>query len=35
MRQLLENEGVEVIDDKIVNFEKYFWNPVKELPPME
>jgi methylated-DNA-protein-cysteine methyltransferase-like protein len=35
MRQLLENEGVEMVDDKIVNFEKYFWNPVKELPPME
>jgi len=35
MRQLLENEGVEVVDDKIVNFEKYFWDPVKELPPEE
>jgi methylated-DNA-protein-cysteine methyltransferase-like protein len=28
MRQLLENEGVEVVDDKIVYFEIYFWDPV-------
>jgi methylated-DNA-protein-cysteine methyltransferase-like protein len=35
MRQLLKNEGVEVVDDKIVNFEKYFWDPVKEMPPEE
>jgi len=35
MQQLLENEGIVVIDDKIVNFEKYFWDPVKELPAPE
>ncbi|WP_298118604.1 MGMT family protein [Flavobacterium sp.] len=27
MQQLLENEGVEVVDNQIVDFEKYFWNP--------
>lgn len=31
MQQLLENEGVKVKENKIVTFEKYFWNPVKEL----
>lgn len=27
MQQLLENEGIEVVDNQIVDFEKYFWNP--------
>lgn len=27
MQQLLESEGVEVIDNQIVDFEKYFWQP--------
>ena len=31
MRELLENEGISVEDDIIVNFEKYFWDPNKEL----
>jgi methylated-DNA-protein-cysteine methyltransferase related protein len=31
MQQLLESEGVEVIEDKIVNFSKLFWDPSKEL----
>jgi methylated-DNA-protein-cysteine methyltransferase-like protein len=31
MQQLLENEGVKVIDNKVVDFEKHFWDPVKEL----
>lgn len=31
MKQLLENEGVEVEDDQIVDFKKYFWDPIKEL----
>lgn len=31
MQQLLESEGVEVIDNQIVHFEKHFWDPVKEL----
>jgi methylated-DNA-protein-cysteine methyltransferase-like protein len=31
MQQLLESEGVKVKENKIVKFEKYFWDPVKEL----
>ena len=31
MQKLLENEGIQVVDDKIVNFEKHFWDPAKEL----
>lgn len=27
MAQLLESEGIEVRDDKIVDFGKYFWDP--------
>lgn len=31
MQQLLESEGITVINDKIVDFEKHFWNPMIEL----
>jgi len=31
MQQLLENEGVEIIENQIQNFEKIFWDPAKEL----
>lgn len=31
MQKSLEEEGIEVIDDQIVDFEKYFWDPIKEL----
>ena len=31
MQQLLENEGVKVVDNQIVHFEKHFWDPFKEL----
>lgn len=31
MQQLLENEGVKIKDNKIVNFESVFWDPAKEL----
>jgi methylated-DNA-protein-cysteine methyltransferase-like protein len=27
MQQLLENEGVKVVNNQIVNFEKHFWMP--------
>ena len=27
MQQLLENEGVKVVDNQIVDFEKIFWHP--------
>ena len=35
MQQLLENEGVEVVQDRIQNFNHVFWDPVKELPLWE
>lgn len=31
MQQLLENEGIIIEDDKIINFNERFWNPGKEL----
>ncbi len=31
MQQLLENEGVEVIENQIQNFEKLFWDPSSDL----
>ncbi|MBX7201686.1 MAG: MGMT family protein [Bacteroidia bacterium] len=31
MQTALENEGIKVMDDQIVGFEKYFWDPSKEL----
>jgi methylated-DNA-protein-cysteine methyltransferase-like protein len=31
MEQLLKKEGVKVKEDKVVDFDKLFWDPVKEL----
>lgn len=31
MQQLLESEGVEVVENQIQNFDAVFWDPVKEL----
>jgi methylated-DNA-protein-cysteine methyltransferase related protein len=31
MQELLQKEGITVIDDKIVDFEKYYWDPAIEL----
>lgn len=31
MQQLLESEGVSVINDQVQDFEKRFWNPMIEL----
>jgi len=31
MENLLKSEGVEVVNDKIINLNKYFWDPCKEL----
>lgn len=31
MQQLLESEGVEVVDNQIQNFDKLRWNPQEEL----
>ncbi len=27
MQQLLENEGVTVVDNRVLNFEQHFWHP--------
>ncbi|KAA3620653.1 MAG: methylated-DNA--[protein]-cysteine S-methyltransferase [Flavobacterium sp.] len=31
MQQLLESEGIEVVDNQIMNFDSLFWDPGKEL----
>lgn len=31
MQELLENEGIKIVEDKIQNFSTVFWNPVEEL----
>lgn len=34
MRELLENEGITVDGEKIVNFDEHFWDPAVELNPL-
>jgi len=31
MKQLLESEGIRVVDDKIIDFDMKFWDPAKNL----
>jgi len=31
MQQLLENEGVKVVNDKVLDFKNVFWDPSAEL----
>jgi methylated-DNA-protein-cysteine methyltransferase-like protein len=31
MQEMLEREGIIVIDDRIKDFEKIFWDPSREL----
>ncbi len=31
MQQLLENEGIKVVNDKVLNFKNIFWDPSLEL----
>lgn len=31
MKELLENEGLIIEDNQIVNFKKHFWDPAEEL----
>jgi methylated-DNA-protein-cysteine methyltransferase-like protein len=31
MQELLEKEKIKVINDEIIDFEKLFWDPLKEL----
>ena len=33
MKQLLENEGVEVENDRVVHFRELFWDPGENLEP--
>ena len=32
MQQLLESEGINVLDDRIINFEKHLWDPSMNNP---
>lgn len=31
MQQLLESEGITVVENQIQNFKEVFWDPIKEL----
>jgi methylated-DNA-protein-cysteine methyltransferase-like protein len=31
MQELLESEGIKVVNDQIIDFEKHFWDPSKDL----
>jgi methylated-DNA-protein-cysteine methyltransferase-like protein len=31
MQQLLENEGINIVNDQIIGFFEVFWDPTKEL----
>src|SRR5690606_25580326 len=31
MQQLLENEGLKVVENVVQDFDKFFWDPAKEL----
>ena len=31
MQELLEEDGVKVVNDQVVNFKDIYWDPVKEL----
>jgi methylated-DNA-protein-cysteine methyltransferase-like protein len=31
MQELLESEGIKVENNQVVDFEKHFWDPMKEL----
>ncbi len=33
MQQLLESEGINVVDHQVQNFESLFWDPTKNLTP--
>ncbi len=31
MKELLENEGLKIKNDQIIQFSRYFWDPAEEL----
>ncbi len=33
MQELLESEGIQVVDEQIVDFKKVFWDPGSVVPP--
>jgi methylated-DNA-protein-cysteine methyltransferase-like protein len=33
MKQLLESEGIEIVNDKVARFSELFWDPGRELNP--
>ena len=35
MQELLENEGIEVNNDKVLNFQELFWHPGDHLDPSD
>lgn len=35
MQQLLEKEGVKIVDDQVVDFDKLRWNPNEELGSLD
>jgi len=35
MAQLLESEGVEIVEDQVQDFSRVFWNPADELGEFE
>lgn len=35
MQQLLEKEGITIKNDKVVDFQNVFWDPIKEIMGME
>jgi methylated-DNA-protein-cysteine methyltransferase-like protein len=35
MQQLLESEGIQIVNDQVVNFNQIFWDPSKELPAQQ
>lgn len=35
MKELLENEGIKIINDKVDNFDNCFWDPAKNIQNTE
>jgi len=35
MQELLENEGIEIVNNKIINFTEVFWHPGEHLNQLE
>lgn len=35
MQQLLENEGVKIADNQVVDFKRLYWDPSEELPEFQ